>query len=60
MFLDTSSMLFSASIIIAGIFYGQYMYSKGLEYGTDRTLDDLENAGIIRINEDGEISAGKK
>lgn len=57
MALDIDSALFTASIIFAGIFYGQYMYKKGLETGANRTIEGLYDAGIINVDDDGEISA---
>lgn len=59
MFLDSTSMWFTGTIIFAGIFYGQYMYRQGLEAGANQAIDGLESAGIIHINEDGEISSKK-
>jgi hypothetical protein len=60
MTLDTDSVIFTVSIIISGIIYGQYMFRQGFKYGADETIDGLENAGIIDINENGEILPKKK
>jgi hypothetical protein len=36
------------------------MFRQGFKYGADETIDGLENAGIIDINENGEILPKKK
>jgi hypothetical protein len=59
MTLDTTSMWFTTAIILAGIFYGQYMYRRGMQTGTDQVIDTLENAGIIQVDDEGIITAKK-
>lgn len=60
MTLDTDSVIFTVSIIISGIIYGQYMFRQGFKCGTDETIDGLEHAGIIDVNENGEILPKKR
>lgn len=58
--IDFPSFLFGVSMISSGIIYGHFLYRKGLKEGEYRTLDSLQLAGIIKIDEDGKVFSTKK
>lgn len=46
---------FFIALCIAGGFYGYHVYNKGLKRGWDNAIYSLEDAGVLYVDEDGDV-----
>jgi hypothetical protein len=48
------------SIIVTGHFAFSHGMRKGVEFGTEMTINELERVGIIDVDEEGNVTAKKR
>jgi hypothetical protein len=53
--IDAEQLKMFGAIVIAGALYGHYLYKKGLRLGWDDAMYCLSDAGMIEVDEDGEV-----
>lgn len=59
--IDLESLKMFVAIVVAGSVYGHYLYKRGLRKGWDDLAFELEDAGIINVDEEtGEITRAAK
>lgn len=46
---------FFIALCVAGGFYGYYVYNRGLKKGWDNAIYSLEDAGVLYVDEDGDV-----
>lgn len=46
---------FFIALVVAGACYGYYVYNKGLKKGWDDAIYSLEDAGVVYVDEDGDV-----
>lgn len=59
--IDLDQLKFLIALIVSGALYGNYVYKKGLMKGWDDLAYELEEAGIIKVDEEtGEITSAPR
>ena len=42
-------------LVVVGVCYGYYTYRQGMRRGWDSAIYGLEDAGVIHVNDEGEV-----
>lgn len=46
---------FFLALVVAGCFYGWYVFERGKKKGWDDAIYSLENFGVLYVDEDGDV-----
>lgn len=53
--IDLDTIKLFSVVVIAGSIYGHYLFKKGIKLGWDDAMYSLESAGLIQIDDNGEV-----
>lgn len=53
--LSWDQIFFFLALVVSGSLYGWYCYNKGTKRGWDKAIFSLEDAGMLYVDDDGEV-----